>query len=161
MREANTVHWIFGEYTKQDLMKMNPMLLGALLRERTHHNIEVPLYPILLKGIGRSIEGFGREAQLVFNVWRERGFTEDAADINWVKKNLAVAEKIQAGENVELDEPLPTPFTDEEMAVVHRLIHRRCSIRDFANKEVPNEMIEKILEAGRAAPTSSRCNNPP
>ncbi len=156
MRLIKKVQWRFGEYTIDDMMKMGPVLLGGLLRERTHHNIEVPFYPTLLKWKGKPISGFGEQAQLVFDVWRERGFPEDTPDIQWVKKYLAVAEKIRAGEKVTLDEALPTPFTDEEMAVVYKLIYERRSIRDWIDKEVPDEMIEKILEAGRAAPIG--CN---
>ena len=158
MTQANKVHWILGEYSKEDLMQMDPVALGALLRERTHHTIEVPLYPTLLKDRGRPIKGFGREAQLVFDVWRERGFREDAPDIKWVKRYLAIAERIRSGEKGELDEPLPTPFTDDEMAVVNKLIFERRSIRDWIDKDVPDDMIEKILEAGRAAPCSCNLN---
>jgi len=144
------------EYTREDLVKMEPELLRALLRERTHHNIEVPLYPTLLKWQGKPVSGFGEQAQLVFDVLREKGFTEDAPDIEWVKKYLAIAEQVRRGEKPQIDEPLPTPFTDEEMTVVDKLIYQRCSIRDWIDKEVPDEMIEKILEAGRAAPIG--CN---
>ena len=145
-----------AEYTKEDLMKMEPELLGALLRERIHHNIEVPLYPTLLNWKGHPISGFGEQAQLVFDVWRERGLPEDTPIIQWSKKYLALAEKIRAGEKATIDEPFPTPFTDEEMAVVYKLIYERRSIRDWIDKEVPDDMIEKILEAGRAAPVG--CN---
>jgi len=145
-----------AEYTKDDLMKMEPDLLGALLRERTHHNIEVPLYPTLLKWKGQPISGFGEQAQLVFDVWCERGLPEDTPIIQWSKKYLALAEKIRAGEKTTIDEDLPTPFTDEEIAVVYKLIYERRSIRDWIDKEVPDDMIEKILEAGRAAPIG--CN---
>ncbi len=156
MESATIVKWVFGEYTRDDLMKMEPVPLGALLRERTHHMIEVPLYPTLLKWKGKPIKGFGRESQMVFDVWREKGLPEDAPDIQWVKTYLAIAEKIRAGEKPVLKEPLPAPFTDEEMAAVHKLIYQRRSIRDWIDKEVPDEMIEKILEAGRAAPIG--CN---
>ena len=43
-------------------MQMDPVPLRALLREQTHHTIEVPLYPTLLKEKGKPIKGFGREA---------------------------------------------------------------------------------------------------
>ena len=81
----------------------------------------------------------------------------DTPDIEWVKEYLAIAEKIRAGKKVELVEvTLPAPFTDAEMAVVNKLIFGRCSIRDWIDKPVPDWMIEKILEAGRAAPIG--CN---
>ena len=133
------------------------MSLRGLLHERVHHNIEVPIYPTLLNWKGKPRAGFGQQAQLVFDVWQEKGFTEDDPDIKWAKRYLTLAEKIRAGEKPGLDEPMPTPFTEEEMAVVHKLIWERRSARSgWLDKEVPEEMIEKILEAGRAAP--SGCN---
>jgi nitroreductase len=56
-----------------------------------------------------------------------------------------------------MEEVLPEPFTEAEMAVVKKLIWGRRSVRDWVpGKTVPDELIEKILEAGRAAPTG--CN---
>ena len=157
MREITQVIVGGNEYTKEDMRKMDDVSLRGLLHERVHHNIEVPLYPALLKWKGEPIAGFGQQAQLVFDIWQERGFTEDDSDIKWVKRYLALAEKVRAGEKPELDEPLPTPFTEEEMAVVYKLIWERRSARgSWIDKEVPDEMIERILEAGRAAPIG--CN---
>jgi len=156
MREITKVISGGIEYTKEDLMKMNPVPLGALLRERVHHNIEVPLYGTLLKWKSNPIADFGRQAQIVFDVWQERGFMEDAPDIAWVKEYLALAEKIRVGEKFEWHEPLPTPFTDEEMAVVNKLLYERRSIRNWIDKPIPDGMIEKILDAGRVAPIG--CN---
>lgn len=143
-------------YEKEDLMKLAPDLLRALMRERAHHNIEVPLYPLLARGVAKPIPVFGVEAQMVYDAWKERGFADDDPDILWVKEYLALAQKIRVGEKIEWNQPIPTPFTDAEMAVVNKLIYERRSIRDWADKPVPDEMIEKILEAGRAAPIG--CN---
>lgn len=143
-------------YNKKDLLEMDPTLLRALLRERVHHNIEVPFYSILLREKSEPIPSFGLQAQMVYDAWKERGFTEDDPDIKWAKEYIALAEKIRAGEKIEWHEPLPTPFTKEEMAVVNKLIYGRRSIRNWIDKPVPDEMIEKILEAGRAAPIG--CN---
>ncbi|MDR3589535.1 MAG: nitroreductase family protein [Negativicutes bacterium] len=143
-------------YEKKDLMKLEPELLRALLRERAHHNIEVPLYPLLVRGQNKSIPVFGLQTQLVYDVWRERGFSDNDPDIEWVKEYLALAAKIRAGEKIEWDQPVQTPFTPEELAVVNKLIFERRSIRDWVDKPVPDELIEKILEAGRAAPIG--CN---
>jgi nitroreductase len=137
-------------------MKMEPISLGGILRERTHHKIEVPLYPTLIKWKGRPIEGFGREAQIVFDVWHKRGLPEDTPDLLWIKKYLEIADQIRAGIRPEIEEELPVPFTNREMAVVQKLIYRRRSIREWINKEIPDEMIHKILDAGRMAPIG--CN---
>lgn len=158
MNGTNKVKWVRGEYTKEDLMTMDPVLLRALFRERTHHTIECEIYPILL-GKKKLPPGFGLQPQLILDVWKERGFSDDAPDFEWGKKYLALAEKLRAGEKVKIAEPLPTPFTDQEMTVVHKLIYGRCSVRDWVTgKKVPDDMIEKILEAGRAAPCGCNLN---
>ncbi len=158
MSGTNKVKWARGEYTKEDLMAMDPVLLRALFRERIHHTIEAEIYPILLEK-KKLPPGFGLQPQLILDVWKERGLPDDAPDFERGKKYLALAEKLRAGEEVEIDEPLPAPFTDQEMAVVHKLIWERRSVRDWVTgKKVPDDMIEKILEAGRAAPCACNLN---
>lgn len=155
-KTARTVSWLFGEYTREDLMKMDPVCLRALFRERIHHTIEVEMYPILL-GNKEVPPRFGMQAQMILDVWKEKGLAEDDPDFEWGKKHLELAAKMRAGEEVQIDDALPTPFTEQEMAVVHKLIWERRSIRDWVpNKEIPHDLIEKILEAGRAAPNA--CN---
>lgn len=144
------------EYDKDDLRELAPEVLGGLLRERVHHNIEVPLYPTLLRGGQKANEGFGLQAQMVFDAWHERGLPEDTPDIEWVKRYLDIAAKVRSGEAVDLDAPLPKPFTDQEMKVVRKLIYGRRSIRDWQEREIPEEILEQVLDAGRAAPIG--CN---
>ena len=158
--EGITVFKVKSEdYTRQDLMKMDPACLRSLLRERTHHSIEVELYPILL---GRKKMGpnFGLQVELILDVWQERGLDEDGDDFDWVRRNVEIAAQLRAGEKPKLEETEPQPFTAEEMKAVRKLIWERRSIRDWIpGKPVPDEMIEQIMEAGRAAPTG--CNLSP
>jgi nitroreductase len=155
---VETVRWLFGEYTREDLMKMDPVCLRALFRERIHHTIEVEIYPILL-GRKKLPPNFGLQPQLILDVWKERGFSDDAPDFKWGKKYLGLAAKLRAGEKVEIKETFPASFTAQEMAVVHNLVWGRSSIRDWIpGKKVPDDMIEKILEAGRAAPNGCNLN---
>ena len=156
MGSKTKVQYAFHEYTRDDLVNLTPEVLGGILRERVHHTIEVPLYPTLLRWKDKGIPNFGEQAQIAFDVWRERGFAEDTPDMDWVKRYLAIAAKVRAGEKPEVDEALPEPFTEAEMRVVRKLIWGRRSIRDWIEKPVPEELIEQILEAGRAAPIG--CN---
>jgi nitroreductase len=154
--EGLTVKWIYGEYSREDLMKMDPVCLRALFRERIHHTIEVEIYPIIL-GRKKLPPRFGLQPQLILDVWKERGFDDTDPDFEWGKKYLDLAARLRGGEKVETEEALPEPFTAGEMAVVRKLILERRSVRDWvAGKTVPDELIEQILEAGRAAPTG--CN---
>ncbi len=153
---ANTkVWWMYGEYTRENLMKMDPVMLRAILHERTHHTIEVEIYHILL-GRKQMPPGFGLQPTLIYEVWKERGLPEDGDDIKWVKEYLELARKMRHGEKVDLNIPAPAPFSQSEIATVDKLMNTRTSIRDWAPKEVPDWMVRKILEAGRAAPTG--CN---
>ena len=148
-----------GWYTREDLMNMEPACLRALFRERIHHGIEVEIYPILL-GKKKVPKRFGLQAQLILNVWKERKFSDADPDFQWGKKYLELAAKFRAGEKVDIDESLPEPFTNEQMKVMHKLIWERRSVREWIpGKKVPDDMVEKILEAGRAAPTG--CNLSP
>lgn len=156
MASKDKIKYTFKEHSREDLARMPPEVLGAVLRERVHHMIEVPLYPTLLRWKGKPIKGFGAQAELVFDVWQRRGLREDRADIQWAKHYIDIAAKIREGEKPELDELLPEPFTSTEMQVVRKLLYARRSVRNWRDEEVPDELIQQILEAGRMAPIG--CN---
>lgn len=150
------VKWIYGEYSREDLMGMDPVYLRALFRERIHHTIEVEIYPILL-GRKELPPRFGLQPQLILDVWKERGFDDSDPDLQWGKRYLDLAARMRAGEKPRMEEIVPEPFTEAEMAVVRKLLWGRHSVRDWVpGKTVPDDLIEQILEAGRAAPTG--CN---
>jgi len=65
MEDTVKVTAVYGKYTEKEPMEMEPVALGALMRERTHHMIEVPLYPTLLKESGKPKSNFGLQAQNV------------------------------------------------------------------------------------------------
>jgi len=147
------------KYRKEDLGSLDTVLLGALLRERVHHNIEVPLYSVLLRDSLKPIPSFGLQAQLVYDEWVQRGLPQDGPDLEWAKRYIDIAARIRKGERPEIPElegSMPDPFTESEMEVVRKLIWGRCSIRNWTDKPVSDELIEQILEAGRAAPVG--CN---
>jgi nitroreductase len=157
MNKKTKIQFLGGPtYEKEDLTKMDSELLRALLHERVHHNIEVPFYSLIRKWNGEAKPNFGLQAQLVFDVWKERGFTEDDEDIRWAEEYCELAKKVRVGEKIEWERSPHKPFTDEQVEVINRLINERCSIRDWIDKPVPDSMINKILEAGRAAPIG--CN---
>jgi len=143
-------------YEKEDLMKLEPELLRALLRERVHHNIEVPFYTLMTKWEGEAKPNFGLQAQLAFDVWKERGLPMDEEDIQWAKEYCDLAKKVRNGEKIDWQIKPHKPYSKKELELIEKLMQERCSIRDWIDKPVPEEMINKILEAGRAAPIG--CN---
>ncbi len=156
MASTTRVAYTFKNYSRADLEGMPTEVLGAVLRERVHHMIEVPLYPTLLRWKGKPIRGFGAQAQLVFEVWQQRGLPEDRPDARWAKQYIDIAAQIRKGEEPDLDELVPEPFSPAEMQVVRKLLYTRRSVRNWRKEEVPDELIEQVLEAGRMAPIG--CN---
>ncbi len=142
-------------YTEQELMKMDPAPLRAILHERTHHTIEVMIYRIL-RGKLKKPPRFGDDAKLLLDLWRRRGLPTDAPDLQWCIRYVGLAEKLNAGEKIDLNTKLPEPFSDAEMETVRKLLYERRSIRQFTDKPVPDGMIHEILHAGLIAPQG--CN---
>jgi len=145
---------IYG-YNKKQLMKIEPGILRTFIHERTHHGIEILIYRILA-GKKKKPPDLGNQAKLLFEVWKERGLPTDAPDLQWCAKNIEIADKLNAGEEVRLEEKLPVPFSKQELITVKKLIYERRSIRQFTDKPVPEEMIKEIIKAGVWAPQG--CN---
>jgi nitroreductase len=143
------------EFTHNDLLSLNVNILRALLHERTHHTIEVVLYAIL-KGERRPPENFGSQVRILLAIWKERGLPLADSDIQWAKTYLDLAETVNRGDTPRLNANPPDPFTDDELEIVERLMFARRSIRQWSQKNVPNWMIKRIVEAGVRAPNA--CN---
>lgn len=138
-------------YTKDDLLSFKPDDLRAVLHERVHHTIEVYIYRIL-NGEMEIPDDFGKVGEYLLGLWEERGLSMDQPDIKWCQRYVDLAGRLREGENVEIDEELPIPFTEEEIGAVERLIFGRKSIRQFKPQPVPDDYIRKILMAGLYAP---------
>lgn len=142
-------------YGEEDLMKMDPEALRAILHERSHHTVEVLIYRIL-KGKMQKPPNLGNQARTVLEIWKKRGLPTNAPDIKWCINYVELAEKLNKGQKISIDEELPEPFSDADMKAVEKLLFERRSIRQFKNKPVSEVMINKILYAGLMAPQG--CN---
>jgi nitroreductase len=142
-------------YSVEELMRMDPAVLRAILHERTHHTIEVMIYAIL-NGRLKKPTDFGNQARRILDVWRKRGLPIDAPDLQWCIDYVKLADKLNKGEPVALDVKLAGSFSREEMQTVKKLFYERRSIRQFKNKRVPERMLREIMLAGLMAPQG--CN---
>jgi nitroreductase len=142
-------------YSVEELMKMDPPVLRAILHERTHHTIEVMIYAIL-NGKLKKPADFGNQARRVLDIWIKRGLPVDAPDLQWCIEYVKLADRLNKGESVALEVKLPEPFSREEMQTVKKLFYERRSIRQFKEKRVPEKMVRDILFAGLMAPQG--CN---
>jgi nitroreductase len=142
-------------YTEDELMGMDPMILRAIIRERTHHTIEVLIYRILAGKMGVPPD-FGEAVERLLDIWRRRGLPTDAPDIRWALNYLGMARMLRGGGSLELEFEPPEPFKEDEMRVVEKLLYGRRSIRQWLPKPVPDELVRRVLYAGLMAPQG--CN---
>jgi nitroreductase len=142
-------------YGREELMEMDPAILRGILHERTHHTIEVMLYRIL-DGKLKKPENFGNQTKALLEIWKQRGLPLNAPDIRWCVKYVALADRLNSGKKVRLGTTLPKRFTAAELRTARKLIYERRSIRQFADKPIPERMIREILQAGLMAPQG--CN---
>jgi len=142
-------------FSKDDLIAMDVGPLRSILHERTHHTIEVSLYRIL-DGKLKKPDDYGAQAKFVLGVWKERGLPLDTPDLKWCTKYIEIADALNSGRKVKIEESLPEPFTGEEMAAVKKLLYERRSIRQFTERLVSKEIVKKVLHAGLMAPQG--CN---
>ena len=117
MSEPVRIHGL----TEEELIEVDPMVLRAIVHERTHHTIEVNMYRIMAGKRGIQ-PNFGETAELLLDIWKRRGLPTDAPDIQWCLNYIGLARMLRTGGELELDTELPEPFTDEEMKAVDKLI---------------------------------------
>jgi len=127
-----------------DLREMDEDLLGYIIRHSAH---------ILDKVIRRKwVQGRGaysrKRLEKALMVWQEKGF-EKTNDILWAE---CVLEKFDEWNEVK------TPIIPKGKKVtannIYDALRQRRSIRCFKDKDIEQEKIMKILEAGRHAPCS-------
>jgi NADPH-dependent glutamate synthase beta subunit-like oxidoreductase/nitroreductase len=56
-----------------------------------------------------------------------------------------------------LEKPLPFSEIESQLTDVEKVIYRRRSVRVYKKDPVPKEMIRRVLEAGRFAPSAGNC----
>ncbi len=145
-----------GKFTREEMMKMDPLFLRMHLRERVHHTVEHQLYSAIFAG--RQLgEAFGNIAEEILEVWEARGLPRDLPDIKWIYTLMDLARRAKKGEKVEPPGGyLPSPLSADEMKAWEKLLFGRRSYRHWDDRPVPSWMVEKVLEAGMWA--ASGCN---
>ncbi len=145
---------ILEKYEKAPLLLSDEQYLAisdtefrARFRERVHHTLEVQLYHALASN--RPL-GAGQTDTAVHmcELWQKRGLPVDHHDYKYAQCILDLARRSAAGETVSLDQYAPPPITDADREVFFRVVHDRRSVRAFSDREVPDELINKVLDAG-------------
>lgn len=144
-----------GKLTKEDYLSIDEVEFRARFRERVHHTLEIQTYAAihderkLSPGTAETVSG-------LVKIWKERGLPEDAPEFRWAQRILGFSEAAVKGEKVDLTPYAPHPVSAENLQAFENIIRERRSVRHWTDEEVPDEVIDKLLEAGLWAAHS--CN---
>jgi nitroreductase len=142
-------------FTRKDLLALDPDILRALIHERTHHTIEV-IFSAVIQEERRPPANFGSQVRILLAIWKERNLPQADSDIRWAETYLDLAKAVNRGDTPHLHTNPPTPFNEDELKVVEKLMFARRSIRQWNRRKVPEWMLQRIVEAGVRAPNA--CN---
>lgn len=146
------------DYTRADPWTMDPTPLRTLIRERAHHTVEIQLYRALARG-ERLAPETGAKVRELLSVWDARGLPAHHRDLAYVRTLLEMAEGAKRGEAIDLSVFRGQPFGEDDLETVRRLIFGRRSVRHWTGQDVPDTMIDRILEAGLWAAHSCNLNS--
>lgn len=58
---------------------------------------------------------------------------------------------------LQLKEPVPLSEIDDKLTGVEKVLYRRRSVRVYKDQPVPKELVKRVIEAGRFAPSAGNC----
>jgi len=141
--------------SREEYLSMEPVEFRARFRERIHHTLEIQTYEALYKNKILS-KRQTETAEELMRIWEEKGLSTDLPDYLWGKEILAFAKEAQAGRKADLSRFKPHEITKKGLESFRQILFERRSIRHWTDQEVPDALIDKIMEAGLWAAHS--CN---
>ena len=133
--------------TDEELLAMDEVEFRARFRERCHHTLEIQTYAAIYRGRALPKEQ-SDYAKRLMRLWRERGLSTDLPEYRYALFLTDAADRCAAGEQVDLTPYAPTPVTEKMETDFFTILKERRSVREFQDREVPDELIDKILDAG-------------
>lgn len=140
--------WTKNEEQLADAETMSDSEFRARFKERCHHTMEIQIYDAIESG--KPLRADQTEtAEMYFRVWEKRGLSHELPEYMFASELLAMARKLQNGEMPDLGKWEPHWFTEEDRVIFDRAIYERRSVRHWDwERDVPQEVIDKVLDAG-------------
>jgi len=141
--------------TDEQFLAMDEVEFRARFRERCHHTLEIQLYSCAYRG-DRLIPNQTDYVRRLMGLWERRGLSKELADYRYAAKLIEFADQVNAGKTLDLSPYAPREMKPEDTELFYRIVKERRSVREFKDIPVPDELIDKVLEAGLWAAHS--CN---
>lgn len=133
--------------TEEELLAMDECEFRARFRERCHHTLEIQVYASASRGTPLR-PGQDGTVRMFLSVWEARGLPKTLPEYVFAQKMLGFAETLFSGGTIDLSPYDPVPLTAEERNGFERVLYERRSVRAWTEARVPDEAIQKVLDAG-------------
>ncbi len=144
-----------AKLSEESLAALDKEVLRAVIRERTHHTLEIPLYQTL-RGERKINPELGDTVKKLLKIWETHHVTDECPDIQYVNKLLQITESLKQGKKVDTGTKPISALSENDLKTIENLLTTRRSIRAWTDKDIPRWMLDKIMEAGLQAPHA--CN---
>jgi nitroreductase len=151
---------MFGDDIKDEaemrdrLMEIDPVSLRAVIHQSSNLiDVGLQCYALRPKEDRRPPEKARSTLRIALKTWEKRGFAIDEEDIKYAHDAVRRGDEFEKSLTYELSLP-HSPFGESDLKAVQRIIVERRSIRRFSAKEVPDDIIDKVIWAGIWAPST-------
>ena len=143
------------QLSDEQLMALDEVEFRARFRERLHHTLEIQIYATTYRG-GSLPATQTNTAKRFLKLWQDRGLSVDAHEYRYALALIAFAEQLIEGKKVDLSPYVTSAISAQEREDFFRILKERRSVREFTSERVPDDLIDRILDAGLWAAHS--CN---
>lgn len=155
---ARATLWLFSEAVndqanlRQRLLEMDGVSLRALIRQCAHQIDNGSQRYVLSPEQTKARMARARTVlRAALSVYDEEGYSTTGADVRYAREALRRGDDFEKTPVYTAATPGPA-FSPADLKAVERAITGRRSVRRFAEKEVPEELVERVLEAATWAP---------
>ena len=133
--------------TDEEFLNMDETEFRARVRERSHHTLEIQMYYAAYRN--KKLRSQQADyAKHLLELWERRGLSKELPEYRYVSFLIESAEKVAEGKPVDFSPFTPKIVTKEMEEDFFTILKERRSVREFKEQDVPDEIIDKILEAG-------------
>jgi len=137
---------------EEDLMKMDPVSQRALIRQSAHQiDRGIQCYIIRPEYIRRTPQKARSVLRIALKTWERKGYDIGEPDIKYAYDALRRGDEFARSPIYHPPPPHPA-FSESDLEVVERAIFERRSIRRFSDRDVSDDLLDKVLKAGTWAP---------
>ncbi len=131
----------------EEFLAMDETEFRARVRERSHHTLEIQAYAAAYRNQRLNPKQADYTKRLL-GLWEKRGLSKELPEYRYAAFLVEMADRLANGESVDLSPFKPHPVTEQMEDAFFTIVKERRSVREFEDREVPDELIDKVLEAG-------------